>query len=122
LLQERDGYLRGNALIALALAKAPATSLEAKLTDRDEFVKTCAKAGLAYLGKKDHVDALKEATKDSDAYIQVAAAWGLAATGDKEAMDLLDKASGAGDDTKLRIFAGDMLISLPERQVESKTE
>ena len=122
LLQERDGYLRGNALIALALAKAPATSLEAKLTDCDEFVKTCAKAALAYRGNTNYAQALKEATKNSDGYVQVAAAWGLAATGDKEAIDLLDKASGAGDDTKLRIFAGDMLISLPERQVESKTE
>ena len=120
--QERDGYLRGNVTIALALAKAPATSLEAKLTDRDAFVKTCAKAALAYRGDTKHVEALKEATKDSDAYVQVAAAWGLAATGDKEAIDLLDKTSGSGDDTRLRIFAGDMLISLPERQVESKTE
>ena len=122
LMQERDGYLRGNALIALALAKATTASLETKVNDRDAFVKTCAKAALAYRGDPKHASDLKEATEDSDGYVRVAAAWGLAATGDKEAIDLLDKTSGSGDDTRLRIFAGDMLISLPERQVEAKAE
>jgi len=121
-LQDRNGYLRGNAYIALALAKAPTTMLQPGLSDRDEFAKTCAKAALAYRGDAGRAKALQDATKDSDGYVQVAAAWGMASTGDKDAVDLLDKVSGSGADAKLRIFAGDMLISLPGRQVDSKGE
>jgi HEAT repeat protein len=120
LLQERDGYLRGNAYIALALARATTTTIQPGLKDRDAFVRACAKAALVYLGGEDCQEALKGATQDSDSYVQVAAAWGLGSAGDKEAIGLLDKVSASDGDVKLRIFAGDMLISLPERQVEAK--
>ena len=72
---------------------------------------TAAKAGL------------KTALEDSDQYVQVAAAWGLASVGEKEGLDALDKALGVGGkDFKLSIFAGEALISIPDRDVESKPE
>jgi HEAT repeat protein len=129
MLKEKDGYLKGNAVIALALAKSQSVT---GLTDRDKFVRTCAQAGSAYRGNKKYVNELKAALEDTDEYVQVAAAWGLASLGEKEGIDLLDKTLATGlreqdrerakELTRLRIFAGDSLISLPERDVESKAE
>lgn len=124
MLQERDGYLRGNAIIALALAKAQTTPLEGALTDPDKFVRTCAQAALTYRGSKDYMKALKEAMGDPDEYVQVAAAWGLAAAGEKEGISLLNDymTYDSTKDIRLRIFTGEALISLPDRDQESKAE
>ncbi len=120
LARDRDGYLKGNALMALGLADAPLAPVEAALADKDPFVKICAQAALTCRGSKDHLEALKAAMKDADEYVQVAAAWGLATTAEKEAVDLLDAVMSSGSkDIRLRIFAGEALISLPDRDRDS---
>jgi len=96
LTQDKDGYVRGNAYIALALAKSQTMTLQRGLSDHDPFVKTCALAALTYRGSKTHMKALKTALEDPDQYVQVAAAWGLASVGEKEGLDALDKALGVG--------------------------
>jgi HEAT repeat protein len=122
-LMEKDGYVRGNTFIALALLKAQTMTLQKGLSDRDPFVKTCALAALTYRGSKTHIKALKSALEDPDKYVQVAAAWGLASIGEKEGLDTLDRSLGAADkDIKLAIFAGEALLSIPDRDVESKPE
>ena len=124
LLQEKDGYLKGSAVIALGLAKAPMTPIESALADHDKFVKTCAQAALTYRGSKDYVKGLKEAMQDRDEYVQVAAAWGLAAAGEKEGVNLLNDFMTYDNtkDIRLRMFAGEALISLPDRDIESKAD
>ena len=123
LLQDRDGYVKGNAIIALALSKSQTMTLQRGLSDRDPFVKTCSLAALTYRGGKTHLAALKKALEDNDECVQVAAAWGLASAGEKEGVDRLDKMiSGGTKDVKVRIFAGESLISLPDRDMDSKAK
>jgi len=123
LLQEKDGYVKGNAFIALALAKEETGTFQQGLSDRDPFVKTCAQAALTCCGSKEYMKTLKEALENPDKYVQVAAAWGLASIGDKDGINALDKALDVGKkDIKLAIFAGEALLSLPDRDVESKVE
>ena len=127
---ERDGYLRGCALIATAMVTA-LSSPKANLTDgdplvkacgaaarteKDMFVKTCAQAALTYRGEKSFLTSLTDALKDSDPYVRVAAAWGLGSVGKKEGVQALDEIlNTSGKDVKLRMFVGEALISLPER-------
>ena len=86
-------------------------------------MKTCSQAALTYHGSKNYIKALKSALENSDESVQVAAAWGLASAGEKEGVDLLDKMiSGGTKDVKVRIFAGEALISLPDRDIESKAQ
>lgn len=123
LLTDRDGYVKGNAIIALALSKAQTMTLQRGLSDRDPFVKACSLAALTYRGGKTHLTALKKALEDDDECVQVAAAWGLASAGEKEGVDRLDKMiSGGSKDVKVRIFAGESLISLPDRDMDSKAK
>jgi hypothetical protein len=123
LAREKDGYVKGNAILALGLAGAPGISFENALAANDKFVKTCAQAALTFQGSKEHLNELKEAMSYEDEFVQVAAAWGLASTGEKEGIDLLDKAlSASSKEIKLRMLAGEALISLPDRVTNSKSE
>ncbi len=122
-LTERDGFLKGCAIIALATAKAQTTTLQRGLNDRDPFVKACSQAALTYRGSKNYLKSLKSALESDDEYVQVAAAWGLASAGEKDGINVLDqKIAPTGKDARLRIFAGEALISLPDRDTESKVD
>lgn len=134
LLEENDGYIKGNAMIALAMVSGPpgkgvltekdplvkACSAAAR-TSKDPFVKTCAQAALTYRGSKNYLMSLRRSLKDDDPYVKVAAAWGLASSGKKEGIAVLDELLGTpSNDVRLRIFIGEALISLPEQDSKPK--
>jgi hypothetical protein len=121
--QEQDGFVKGNALLALGMGNAEKAMLEREVSNHDNFVKTCAQAALTLSGSKDHIKDLKSALGSDDKCIQIAAAWGLASAGEKEGVEFLDKViSAGGKDARTLIFAGDALISLPEAQGKSKAD
>jgi HEAT repeat protein len=138
LLDERDGYLKGCTMMAIAMLTAqttPKATLSEKdpvmkacsaaaRTEKDPFVKACAQASLTFRGNRNYLMSLRRGLKDSDPYVKLAAAWGLAATtttGKKDGVEALDEMLGtSGKDVKLRIFVGEALISLPERESKSR--
>lgn len=117
MLQDRDGFLRGNALLALGLLKDEANTFYEMFKDEDEFVRACAVAGLALSGvkSKEVIDWLMAGLKASNVYVRIACGWALAAHGYKEGVQALDAAFDTNDPMQ-RVMAGDALVDIASRQ------
>lgn len=116
LLQERDGFIRGNVLLALGLLKAEAATFRAFFQDRDDFVRACAVAGLALAGDKSVLPWLRQALqKTRNIYIRIACGWGLAAHADRAGVEALDKAFTSTNEAIKRVMAGDALVDIATR-------
>jgi hypothetical protein len=114
MLEEQDGFLKGNALLALGCLKAEPETLRAFVQDRDEFVQACALAGLALAGDQDMLPRLQEGLKSENVYVRIACGWGLAAHRDKEGVAALDRAFQT-EDAMQRVMAGDALVDVANR-------
>ncbi len=117
LLDEQDGFVKGNALLSLGLLGDSASTFSPSYEDRDEFVRAAAMAGRVLAGGKERnlLAQLKEDLKSSNAYVRIAAGWGLGARRDKDAIAALD-AAFATDDAMQRTCAGDALVNLANRR------
>jgi hypothetical protein len=118
LLAERDGWIKGNALLALGNLKVEKPKIQACTSDRDSFVKTSAMAAASMHGDKSYDKDLTSALRDDNPYVRAAAGWGLAARGDKNAIKVLDQTFQSGNDD-VKIFCGDALIAITERVSKS---
>ena len=118
LLEEQDGFLRGNALLALGCLKADAKIFEKCAQDRDEFVQACAKAGSALAGNKDLLPELRKGLSSENVYIRIACGWALAAHRQKEGADALDK-DFATKNAMQQVMAGDALTHIAALAEES---
>ena len=118
LLDEQDGFLRGNALLALGCLKADARIFDKSAQDRDEFVQACAKAGAALAGSKDLLPALRKGLNSENVYIRIACGWALAAHRQKEGADALDK-DFATKNAMQQVMAGDALTHIAALAEES---
>ncbi|MFQ6099208.1 MAG: HEAT repeat domain-containing protein [Armatimonadota bacterium] len=114
-LTQRDGFIKGNALLALGMLRAEREQIARFVNDRDPFVATCARAALAIHGDKRVLQYLRPALQHQDGWVRVAAAWGIAAAGDKAAVQFLDQ-SLKGDDASFRAFIGDALVSIARQR------
>ena len=117
MLDNQDGFLRGNALLALGLLKDKSDTFTPLLEDRDEFVKTSAAAGLVLAGSKDkkQLSYLKECLKSENAYVRIASGWALASRKDKDAIAVLDQAF-ATNDAMQRVMSGDAMVDIANRR------
>jgi len=118
MLRGRDGFLRGNALLALGLLRAEAATFRPFLRDRDGFVRACALAGLALAGDKQVLPRLKEGLQSTNVYVRIACGWALAAHRDKEGIAALERAF-ATDNPMQRVMAGDALVDVASRGPET---
>lgn len=117
MLQERDGFLRGNALLSLGLLKDDDATFYRMFKDEDEFVRACAVSGLALSGVKDKevIEWLMQGLKVSNVYVRIACSWALAAHGYEESIKVLETAFATNDPTQ-RVMAGDALVDLATKQ------
>ena len=117
LLAERDGFVKGNALLSLGLLGDRASTFSPHYRDRDQFVRTAAMAGRILAGGKEKnlIADLRKGLRSSDPYVRIAAGWGLGARRDKDAIAALDRAF-ATEDAMQRVTAGDALVSLASRR------
>lgn len=117
LLDEQDGFVKGNALLALGLLGDKASTFSHSYEDRDRFVRAAAMAGRVLAGgrEKELLVQLKQDLKSSNAYVCIAAGWGLGVRRDRDAIAALDQAF-ATDDAMQRTCAGDALVDLANRR------
>jgi hypothetical protein len=118
LLTERDGWVRGNTLLALGLLKDQPATFQAQVDDRDEFVQAAAWAGLALAGQTGGAldGHLKAGLTSTNPYVRIACGWALAAMRhDKAGVDVLDAAFRTPD-AQQRVTAGDALVDVAARQ------
>ena len=108
LLNDQDGFLRGNALLALGCLKAEAATFAPFAQDRDEFVRTCATAGPALAGNKDALPQLREGLGSANVFVRIACGWALAANREKEGIAALDK-DFTTKNALQQVMAGDAL-------------
>ncbi|HID08169.1 MAG TPA: HEAT repeat domain-containing protein, partial [Armatimonadetes bacterium] len=111
LLYERDGWIVGNAIMALGMLRAEKAVIQQCLHVRDRFVQTCALAALAMHGEKAPLPYLRRLLNDRDNFVRAAAAWGLAVVKDKAGIETLDKLLSINN-VMLRVFIGDALVYL----------
>ena len=116
-LQDQDGFLKGNALLALGLLKDDPGTFARFLRDRDQFVAASARAGYVMAGMRDKavLNQLKQDLQSTDVYVRIACAWGLASRRDKDAVAVLDKDFDTGDAMQ-RVTAGDALVDIANRR------
>ncbi|MCC7494039.1 MAG: HEAT repeat domain-containing protein [Fimbriimonadaceae bacterium] len=116
LLAERNGWIRGNALLALGLLKDEPTTFLSNTADRDAFVKAAAQAGLALAGYSGPQldEALRGGLSDPNVYVRIACGWALAAQRDKTGVAALDAAFRTNDPQQ-RTTAGDALVDVANR-------
>lgn len=113
-LSHRDGFLKGNALLALGCLKCAPETFTPFFADKDEFVRTCALAGAALAGQKELLPKLREALSSTDPYVRIACGWALAAHRNKEGIAVLDAALATRNAMQL-IMAGDALTDIAAR-------
>jgi len=111
MLTTRDGYLKGNAILALGLLHVDRQRIQGFTRDGDKFVRTCALAAMAMQKDERVFSALRSALQDGDSYVRVAAGWGLAYNARQEGIDVLDTALGVGE-ASTKIMAGDALVQV----------
>jgi len=117
LLAERNGWIRGNTLLALGLLKDDLATFRANTGDRDPFTAAAAYAGAMLAGEKSKELAtlLRGGLQHEDVYVQIACAWALAATlRDMDAVAVLDKAFKPANPQQ-RTTAGDALVDIANR-------
>ncbi len=117
MLEQRDGFVRGNVLLALGLLGDRASTFEPFYGDRDEFVRACATAGRVLAGGKDkqQLQTLSQGLKSSNPYVRIACGWGLASRRDQAAIAVLDR-DFITDDAMQRVTAGDALVDVANRR------
>ena len=117
LLSDPDGWVRGNALLALGLLGDQAGTFSPRYTERDEFVRASAMAGRVLAGGKEPslLKSLSDGLQSSDAYVRIACGWGLASRRDKAAITVLDR-DFTTDDAMQRTTAGDALVDVANRR------
>lgn len=111
MLTTRDGYLKGNAILALGLLHVDRQRIQGFTRDGDKFVRTCALAAMAMQKDERVFAALRSALQDGDSYVRVAAGWGLAYNARQEGIDTLDRGLNEGD-IPSKIMAGDALVQV----------
>jgi len=116
LLDEQDGFVKGNALLALGLLKDDPASFIMRMDDRDEFVAACAASGLALSGSNNRtaLTRLSEGIKSGNVLVRIACGWALAARRDKGGIDALDNAFDTNNPMQ-RVMAGDALVNVAGR-------
>jgi len=115
MLQEQDGFLKGNALLALGCLQAEPATFQPFAQDRDEFVQACALAGLALAGDRGCLPQLRAGLKAENVFVRIASGWGLAAHRDPEGMAALEKAFAFRDNPTVHVMAGDALVDVATR-------
>lgn len=125
LLSQRDGAVRGNALLAVGMLKAETPALQAALSDPDPFVCSCAATGLLMAGAAPEGLAAELSDPrflDHDSeWVRVAAAWGSAWAGNTDALSVLERALSSGD-AEVVVFAGDALLCLADQQAQKEAD
>ncbi len=116
-LGDRDGLIRGNAALALGLLGAERPRVKQLCADRDEFVRTCARAALAIMGDTSQLAALRQALGSGNQWARAAAAWGLGYHRDLSAVDVLDRLFEVGN-AELKVMAGDALVSIAAKYAD----
>ena len=116
LLAERNGWVRGNALLALGLLKEDVNTFVPYQQDRDEFVRAAAVGGQCLAG--DHrqavLDWLKSNLRAENVYVRIACGWALAAQRDRDGIAALDQAFTTNDPQQ-RTTAGDAMVDVASR-------
>ena len=112
-----DGWVRGNALLALGLLGDSAGTFTSHFDERDEFVRASAMAGRVLAGGKDAklLASMTEGLKSSNVYVRIACGWALAARRDKAAVAVLSR-DFITDDAMQRVTAGDALVDVANRR------
>jgi len=118
MLQQQDGFVKGNALLALGLLGDRAATFEPYYQDRDQFVAAAAMAGRVLAGGREAkvLSALAEDLKSSNVYVRIAAGWALAGRRDKAGIAALDQAFSSTDDGQQRTTAGDAMVEIANRR------
>lgn len=122
LYEEEDGFLKGNALLALGLLKEEASVFTQFFQDRDRFVRACAVAGLVLAGNKDKANMgwLKKNLQSTDVYVRIACGWSLAVHRDKDGVEALVQAFKT-DDPMQRVMVGDALVDIATREQQKES-
>jgi hypothetical protein len=119
LLDNRDGLIKGNAILAMGMLGADQNQIMGYAQTQDPFVYTCCAAAVAMCGSTDAtvLTALNYGLSSDNAWLQIAGAWGLGCYRERqpEAARLLDAAFDNNRDAELRVFAGDALTWLAAR-------
>lgn len=119
----RDGGVKGAALVALGMMKQYLDDIRPIIRDQDPFV--CCSAATALIIAEDSPEGLPEELTGflthEDAWVRVMAAWGCAYAGNEDALPVLADALKSGD-ADLIVFAGDALCSLAAQQEKKEAE
>lgn len=108
MLECKDGFLRGNALLALGCMKSDAAVFAQFSEDRDEFVRVCALAGSCLAGHKAHLPSIRQSLTSPDVFVRIASGWALAAHRDMDGIRALEEAF-ATQTAIQQVMAGDAL-------------
>lgn len=121
LLPERNGWIQGNALLALGLLGDDAVTFAAYLRDRDEFVAAAAQAGLSLAGFKDPAgeERLRAGLSAENVYVRIACGWALGAKRDRDAVAALDAAFRTNN-AQQRTTAGDAMVDIANRPAKTR--
>lgn len=117
LLNERNGWVQGNALLALGLLGDVQDTFSPYWRNRDEFVRAAAVAGVALASDeppKWTEQWLPAGLKSQNVYVRIACGWALAAQRNKDGIDILDTAFRTNDPQQ-RTTAGDALVDVANR-------
>jgi hypothetical protein len=115
MLSTRDGYLKGNAILALGVLHVDRDRIQSFTRDQDDFVRTCTLAAIAMQKDQSVFPALLSATESTDVFVRVAAGWGLAYNARQEGIDVLDRALNEGD-VESKIMAANALVHVASLQ------
>jgi hypothetical protein len=113
MLTDEDGFLQGNALLALGCLGEEKATFEKFVSARDDFVRCCASAGSALAGNKDALPELAKGLTSEDAYVRIASGWALATHQNKQGLEVLERAFATKDAMQL-VMAGDALVHLAD--------
>jgi hypothetical protein len=119
LLDNRNGLVRGSALLTLGMLHGDPDKINSYAQTQDPFVYTCCAAALAMNGNTHPtvIDTLTKASQSGDGWVRIAGAWGLGCFRDQQekAAKILDDAFDTLQDAEQRVFAGDALTYLAAR-------
>jgi hypothetical protein len=115
-LNDRDGFVKGNALLCLGMLGLDQQRINAFVNDRDPFVSTCARTALALQGDARPVPYLRPVVTNPNVWVRAVAAWGLAHAGDKAAVQVLDQSLPVAGDDNCKAMIGDALVTLAQDQ------
>lgn len=119
ILNDRNGFKRGMALIAMGLLGADSALVEPYGQDDDAFVAAAAHTAFAMTGTAgpEITQWLTTQLETGNPWVTCAAAWGCALAGVEASLPALDACFGS-EDADLVVFAGDALIDIGRRQMD----